>query len=165
MSFISVNLPTLSLSKRLNQSVLASVIMYQRVQNLFQWRADLLMANRLSDLAEQHMFPWTVYLENTPITVPTADSFAVSIGNFRDHMIARGTCRLVARLTALDVPRNGRFRAWISQFEMGPDENVVKSTRIIQYCRETEAGIRTEMTQCWNCAIEDFSPISIRNLA
>ena len=165
MSFISVHLPTLSLSKRLNQSVLASVIMYQRVQNLFQWRADLLMANRLSDLAEQHMFPWTVYLENTPITVPTADSFAVSIGNFRDHIIARGTCQLIARLTALDVPRNGRFRAWISQFEMAPGENVVKSTRIIQYCRETEAGIRTEMTQCWNCAIEDFSPISIRNLA
>ena len=123
------------------------------------------MANRLSDLADQHMFPWTIYLETYPVTVPTADAFAVAIGNFRDHMIARGTCRLVAKLSALDVPRNGRFRAWVSHFEMGRDESLVKATRTIQYCHETEAGIRTEMTQCWNCVIEDFSAISKRNLA
>ena len=165
MTFSSYWRHEMSVSQRRNQIVLMGFTVYQRVQDLFQWKADLLMANRLSDLAGEYIFPWTVYVGDRPLSVSSADAFIFAIGNYRDHMIDRGTARCVAKLTALDIPRNGRFRAWVSHYEMGANQKLLREMRMVHYCRDTEAGIRCEMTECWDCSVADFSKTSWRRMA
>ncbi len=119
--------------------------MYDRVQELIQWRADLLMAGRSDDLAGEYVFPLAMYLGKTPLVVPDRAQLAMVLDQVCANHRARGVRHLTARVVAMDLPRQGRFRVWASYHEQDVSGRAVGQSTGVLYCRLTEQGIRTEM--------------------
>ena len=143
------------------QTVCTSVPMFSKVQDQFQWRADLLVAGRHGDLASEFIFPCAFYIGQELRMFRDAAEFAKGMCNFRQHLLARGTCKYLADLISLEVPRNGRFRAWVNFRELASDGAVLKTMATLQYCQQTDHGIRTAMVECWMCSIEDFAEMPL----
>lgn len=132
--------------------------MYVLVQELMQWRVDLLLADRhedlaREDLAREYVYPLALYMKDKQLVIRDAKLFVALTAKLRKSQREAGLVRIVAKMTAIDLPCNGRFRVWVTCCEYAANGAVVGQTDTVIYCRETAHRIRTEMQQCGRCSV------------
>jgi hypothetical protein len=69
-----------------------------------------------------------------------------------------GVNALVPTITALDLPRGGRFRIW-ADWHCTTRSGIPRHlASVIYYCRQTPGGLRIEMVDCTSLLIPDLHP-------
>jgi hypothetical protein len=126
--------------------------MYQKVQALLEWRAELLMARRFDDLAGTYIIPKVAFLEGQQLVLPSISDVTAALEKLVDGLQSRGVFRLSPGIKALEIPRDNRFRVWVHWRETSKSPENDGSSDAIYYFCNTDSGLRTEMM--------DFSRVS-----
>jgi hypothetical protein len=122
-------------------------IMYRSITAHLQTRSDLLLAGQYEELARYYLLPQAIYLGDSPwVLRDTADAVAA---------IAR-LHRRVPTVTALQLPRKGRFRAWVRWSEIATDPALNRASEMVYYFRETPNGLKSEMVEFKQLKLPEF---------
>ncbi len=91
-------------------------------------------------------FPLAVQVEGMLVVFKDPKEFEYMIGAHRAALFEMGLTDLALRMTAVEIPRDGRFRVWIEWDHILPDGIWPGATTSIFYCRDAgEQGYRIEM--------------------
>lgn len=121
--------------------------MYQRVAAELQTRADLLLAGRLEELAGRYLLPQAIYFSDAPWVLSTTDQVVAALDRLHRIQRDRQILTCTAQVTALELPRRGRFRAWVRWYDCSADPNLSTVSDGVYYLRETAGGVRNEMLE------------------
>lgn len=139
--------------------------MYARLQNLMQWRMSLLLAGRHEDLAREYLYPYPVYMAGRQQVLRSPCEMQVSLRRLQTMKQALGVTRMEARVRAIELPRKGRFRVWVSGSSFCAEGKLQGTSQFVHYCRETSEGIKTEMSDFPECRNDWISSEPRRALA
>jgi hypothetical protein len=108
-------------------------------------RGDLLLSGRIETLLSTYSFPLPVFLEERLLLIGSEDHAREILGHVRLSLTARGIGRMQPKVTAVELPRAGRYRVWVDWHEPGAAPDGPGLSQAIYYCRDTEDGLRIEM--------------------
>lgn len=131
-----------------NLTVSGSVMMNMAISQLMDWRAGLLRDGRVEDLARQHLFPLAVYSGGAARPVASASQLADLFQTMHQNIRLLGDARLNAKVRAVELPRNGRFRVWTEWLLESPGKPDQMVARTVDFMRDTPKGPMTEMLEC-----------------
>lgn len=121
-------------------------------------RADWLVNGRLDDLAADFVYPVPLEFPSDRLIVRTPDEGRALLGLWHQVLRDRGVVALQSKVIALDVPRRGRFRAWVDYYEVVPGKEPVHFSSVLYYCRRTPTGFRIEMASYPRLSLPDLQP-------
>lgn len=130
--------------------------MFGRLDALMQWRADLLMAGRLEDLAREYLYPLVLYLDERQLVLRDAEALSEVLARLRAAQQAQGVRLLQSQVTAVDLPRHGRFRVWVRYRSLGASGRPIMTSDAILYCRDMPDGVKSEMVEYGDCMMSDL---------
>jgi hypothetical protein len=125
--------------------------MHGNVVRLMEWRAGLLQAGRVEDLARQHICPLPLYVEGDMRPVGSSRQLEDIFRGIHGGLRAAGSERLTIEVRAVELPRKGRFRVWCDWVVHRTGQAPRRVAATVDYLRQTEAGLMTEMLEC-SCA-------------
>jgi hypothetical protein len=62
------------------------------------------------------------------------------------------------KVVALDLPRGGRFRAWVDWNELTMPVENARLSSVVYYLRETDSGLKTEMVEYTRLSMPELAP-------
>jgi hypothetical protein len=119
--------------------------MFDVVMSDLELRGQLLLAGRLESISSGFTFPLASYLETRQVIVASPTDMLPVLFRLREELGRRGIVRLVPEISAMELPRGGRFRAWVRWHEISAEGKQDRVSDVIYYSRFTETGFRTEM--------------------
>ena len=122
--------------------------MYDSIGNLIKWRAGLIMSGRFEDLAREHLYPMPLYIGTKMRALASPRELEAVYRGIRTALLASGFTTLSAQVTAVEVPRRGRFRVWVDWVARLAGGRALRVASTVEYMQSTEQGLRTEMSQC-----------------
>lgn len=128
--------------------------MFGKLAAHMQWRADLLMAGRFGDLAQEYLFPPVMYHGERQMVLPDAE--ALAFARLRTQQHAMGVVRLAVNVTAVDLPRQGRFRVWPRYSNLDTQGHLLSTADSVIYCKDTAEGVKSEMVEWGNCSLPEI---------
>ena len=127
--------------------------MTQTVRVLLEEQVKLLFLGRFSAILPRFDLPLAVQVGADMRVLSSPAQFIDALSDHRCGLIASGVTALTVRMTAVELPRRGRFRVW-ADFDHHRANGVDKSAdQIICYCRQDGAGIRVELLHCTRLAL------------
>lgn len=108
-------------------------------------RGDLLLSGQIDALLATYLFPLPVFLEERLLLVRSAVQARAILDHLRGTLGERGVARLQPKVTAVELPRAGRYRVWVDWQEMAAPFDRTSVSSAIYYCRDTADGTRIEM--------------------
>jgi hypothetical protein len=96
-------------------------------------------------LLSTYAFPLPVFLEERLLLIGSEDQAREILDHVRLSLTARGVGKLQPKVTAVELPRGGRYRVWVDWHEIGGSPDGAGLSQAIYYCRETRDGLRIEM--------------------
>jgi hypothetical protein len=132
--------------------------MFCRVQTHLRNRADLLMSGQLSRLVNDYSFPLPVHLTDSRVILRTAEEAQAMLSVLRMALLARGVVALRPRVTAVDLPHRGRFRAWVDWEEQAVPGEETRVSSAIYYFQVGALGLRTEMIVYTRLSMPELNP-------
>jgi hypothetical protein len=140
------------------QSGLEWMIMFVELTAHLAGKADDLMAPRLDFVTSEYQYPLPVFLLNRRIIVRSVQESQSLLRALHQELRARNVTRLVPAVSAMDIPRAGRFRAWVTWHELTADPAENRSSDVIYFCKKTPLGLRTEMVCYTRLSMPELSP-------
>lgn len=128
-------------------------LMFQKVQDHLHWRSGMLFKGRYDELASTYLLPHVVYLENRILAQPRIADVIRFLAHLHAQSLARKVTACTIRLTAVEVPRAGRFRAWVQIADVIGGDTGETPTEAVYYFHQTAQGFRTEMMDFTRLAI------------
>ncbi len=122
--------------------------MYRKVQEAMQWRTDLVVAERFSDLASLYVYPAVVSFAKMDYVPQDAFQGENLFRQLAGRSRLEGTTRREARVIAVELPKNDHFRVWVLQTDHLADGTMLNRGGILQYCVLINGLIYTRMTDC-----------------
>jgi hypothetical protein len=126
---------------------------YEKVCRWMKWRSDLLNTERVDDLIGEYLFPLAIYQDEYHLVVQGPEELRCELRRLRDSQTERGIVRMDAKVRAMDLPRNGRLRIWVSYLTLDAQGRTVTHSEVIHYCRQTAEGLKTEMLDYGNSTL------------
>ncbi len=126
-----------------------------------QWRADLLFAGRYEDLSREYLYPLAVYLEDRLMVLHTPAMLMAAATHLRDALVSRNVTCSRFSLSAVELPRDKRFRVWGTWQDMAANPAHTRRSTAVYYMRETDDGYQSEMLhfpQLGTTEMFDFNP-------
>ena len=123
--------------------------MYEKMRLLMQWHSDLMNTGRFEDLAREYRLPMVIYRGAIQLVVHDVDQLVAYFKECLSARRARGVMDVRIVVTAVDLPRNGRFRVWLQHHERDALGVVVAQVDVIQYLRESNQDLLCEMVECF----------------
>lgn len=121
--------------------------MADTIQAKADLRAAALSAGRFDLLLADYRFPLMLYLPDAPPRVLGPSQLVALYRAFHEGLATLRAGRIVARVTAEDLPRGGRSRLWVDWLAERPAEPPHLMARTICYRRLAEGETRTEMVE------------------
>ena len=126
--------------------------MTQTVRALLELQVGLLFQGRFADMLPRFDLPLAVQVGADMTVLSSQMQFIDAMANYRDDLIASAVTALVVRMTAVELPRQGRFRIW-ADFDHHRAIGVDKSAdQVILYCRQEQGDIQVELLHCTRLA-------------
>jgi hypothetical protein len=119
--------------------------MFQDMARHLSARAEKFLAGQLVEMLKDYTTPMPVYLGDHRMVVGGPDQALTMLSFLRDAMLARGVVALRPTVKAIDLPRGGRFRAWVDWHEIAYPPSASRWSTVTYYCRQTHHGPQTEM--------------------
>lgn len=132
--------------------------MYSRVSEHFVNRADRLILGQLDELVMDYVYPLPMHLVANRIVLRNPQEARAVFGLLREELLERGVLRLRPMVSAMDIPRAGRFRVWVDWHELAAEPEKCRSSSAIYYCRHTQAGPKTEMIAYTRLSMPELNP-------
>lgn len=120
-------------------------VMYQKLQDQVQTRADLLLAGRFDDLAPEYLFPMPVYVNDQMIPLRCPAEGINRAAALRDLLQRRQVDMLKITVKAVELPRAGRFRVYADWHALSQTAKQSQLWQLTYYMRDTAQGVRSEM--------------------
>jgi hypothetical protein len=119
--------------------------MFSEVASQLGDRALWLMAENYDRIVADYCFPLPVHLDSSRVIVRSAVEASAMLRLQRTAFLERGVIALTPSVTAMDLPRSGRFRIWVDWHELTVSDTGPLKSKVIYYCRQTPTGFRIEM--------------------
>jgi len=119
--------------------------MHTELQDQLQWRADLLMGGHYTELADQYLYPLTVYVDAGTVIVRDRSEVIEVFDRWRGDWKARGVSRVKIELTEVSTAKSGRFRSRSTLHEYSATGWLLGQRSMVYYFRQTAKGLRTEI--------------------
>jgi hypothetical protein len=132
--------------------------MFSKIASQLCTRAEWLLAGRFDAILADHRFPLPVDFGASRLVVRTADEGRMLLSHLRATYAGHGVRTLMPTITALDLPRGGRFRIWADWHGTTREGSPVHLASVIYYCRQVPGGLRIEMVDCTRLLIRDLHP-------
>jgi hypothetical protein len=132
--------------------------MFSELTAQLRHRAERLWNGQYAAIAAQYIYPLPMYLGSSRLIVRNADEAAAMLCLLRAAYLERGVIALQPRVTAVDLPRAGRFRAWVDWHELAIPAEASSLSSTIYYCRITATGIRIEMVNYTRQSMPELRP-------
>jgi hypothetical protein len=116
-----------------------------KISTYFSGRGDLLLSGRIETLLSTYSFPLPVFLEERLLLIGSEDQAREILDHVRQSLTDRGIGTMRPKVTAVELPRAGRYRVWVDWHELGAAPDGAGLSQAIYYCRETDDGLRIEM--------------------
>jgi hypothetical protein len=132
--------------------------MFQDMARHLADRAEKFLAGQLVDMLADYTTPLPVYLGDQRMVVGGPDQALSMLTVLRDAMLARGVVALRPTVKAVDLPRGGRFRAWVDWHEIAYPASASRWSTVTYYCRRTGQGLQTEMMHYTRQSMPELAP-------
>ncbi|MDX5350672.1 MAG: hypothetical protein LPJ95_08215 [Paracoccaceae bacterium] len=133
-------------------------MVYSQISALMLHRGELLLTGRTEELLATYRFPLPVYLRTVRFTLATPERARPVFAVLRQSLLDRGVTALAPRITALDLPRGGRFRVWVDWNEVASCDQPVRLSSATYYCREMPSGPVIEMVNFTRVSMPGLKP-------
>lgn len=118
---------------------------FSQITSHLQRRGELLLSGQIDALVSDFDFPLPVFLCAQRLVITAPEQAWVIFDHLRKAYIQRGVVMLRPKVSAIDLPRAGRFRVWVDWQEIAFPAEASRISQAVYYCRQTELGLRTEM--------------------
>lgn len=139
-------------------------MLQSQISSHFRTQAERLIAGDLAGIAVQCSFPLPIHFPNTLTVAFTPAQRGAMLEKRRLDLVARGVVALHPDITAIDLPREGRFRVWVDWKEQTASGSEMRGSSVIYYCRAGTFGLQTEMIQYTHVS-EPGQPVMPQDLA
>lgn len=113
----------------------------------FQAQADQLLAGELDGFGEMFSLPLPIHAPGALTVVLDPVGGTDFLNRMRAEWAGRGIVALRPKVSAIELPKDNRFRVWIDWTEINSAGDEAPGSTIIYYCRKCSTGLRTEMMQ------------------
>jgi hypothetical protein len=140
------------------QTVLGTHFMsFSQVTKHLHARGELLLSSQFDRIISDYCYPLPVFLQSSRLLVSTPDHAWLVLSHLRDALVARGVVALRPRVSAIDLPRAGRFRVWVDWHEIAFPVEETRISQAIYYCRDTGFGLQTEMVNYTHLSMPELN--------
>lgn len=133
-------------------------MLYSQVSSLLRQRGELLLSGQIDRLVADFVYPLPVFLKTTQLVITSPDQAWVIFDHLRQAYVDRGVVMLLPKVSAIDLPRAGRFRVWVDWQEIAFPAEATRMSQAIYYCRATALGLRTEMLNYTHLSMPELNP-------
>lgn len=119
--------------------------MFALIKSNLDSRGRSLMAGQYHTISCDFAYPLAAFLESRQVIVRSAGDLLPVLQRLRDELHIRRIVRLSPEISALELPRSGRFRAWVRWHEISADGSQDRVSDVVYYCRTSGDQFRTEM--------------------
>lgn len=120
-------------------------MLFSQVSRHLQSRAEMLLSGQLDRMVADYVFPLPIFLHRSRLVLRTPGHAVIVFAHLRAALADCGVVALKPDISAIDLPRAGRFRVWVDWQEIASPAEAARISRAVYYCRQTELGLRTEM--------------------
>jgi hypothetical protein len=132
--------------------------MFSQLTAQLRHRAERLWNGQYDALAAQYVYPLPMYLGPKRLIVRNADEAASMMCLLRAAYLERGVIALQPRVTAVDLPRAGRFRVWVDWHELAIPAEKSRLSSVVYYCRNAPSGLCIEMVNYTRLSMPELHP-------
>jgi hypothetical protein len=136
----------------------AYFMQYSQVTSFMAERGELMLSGDMDTIATAYIYPLPVFLTNRRLVVGAPYQASAMLRLQRLSMIRRGVVAVRPKVTAIDVPRNGRFRVWVDWLELAIPSEGTRSSSAIYYCSNQPSGPKIEMINYTRLSAPELEP-------
>jgi hypothetical protein len=137
---------------------MGDAVLYSQVIAQMRRRADHFLAGRLDNLVTDYVFPLPIDLMSTRIIARSRAEGRAMLALQRNSMMERGVIALRPDVTAVDLPRGGRFRVWVDWHEITPLPEGARVSSAVYYCKVAGAELKIEMVDYIRLSTPELQP-------
>jgi hypothetical protein len=116
-------------------------------QSVADYRATALSSGRYDLLALEYTYPLTIFIQGEMLVAAQPEDVIKFYAGFHTAMTEEGLNSLVGKVTAEDLPRNGRFRIWTNWSAVCQAGTLRQIAATVCYCRILSSVVVTEMVE------------------
>ncbi|HLQ17692.1 MAG TPA: hypothetical protein VK146_01835 [Tabrizicola sp.] len=90
--------------------------------------------------------------------ISSADQARIIYDHLRKAYVDRGVVMLRPSVSAIELPRAGRFRVWVDWQEIAFPAEATRISQAVYYCRVSKLGVRTEMLNYTHLSMPELNP-------
>ena len=120
-------------------------------------RAELLMSGRFDRMVADYLYPLPVFLHTSRLVLQSEDHAVLVFAHLRHALVERGVVVLRPSVSAIDLPRAGRFRVWVDWQEIAFPPEATRISQAVYYCRATDLGLQTEMVSYTDLSMPELN--------
>lgn len=139
-------------------ALIGVALKYCQVIAQMRRRADGFLAGRLDELVKDYVFPLPIDLLSTRVIARTRLEGRALLELQRNSMVERGIIALQPDVTAVDLPRGGRFRVWVDWHEIAPTPEGARLSSAVYYCCMDGADLKIEMVDYIRLSTPELQP-------
>ncbi|MGL4238909.1 hypothetical protein [Tabrizicola sp.] len=121
-------------------------------------RGEQMLSGQLDLLADDFTFPLPVFLDQKRLIVRSPEQVSGMLCLQRLSMIQRRVVAIRPKVTAIDLPRAGRFRVWVDWLEVAIPAEGTRSASAIYYCSTQPSGLKIEMLNYTRMSMPELQP-------
>lgn len=122
--------------------------MFTQMQTMLDRNAQALLSGATDEIADRCHYPMVVHSTDRVLPYQSASEYAATLKHISTLM--RDTYNVIGitlRLRAMDLPQDGRFRAWATMTYIFAIKTAPRSTNVTYYCRLVDTQIKVEMVE------------------
>jgi hypothetical protein len=132
--------------------------MFSQVASQLRDRAAWLMAGQFDQIVAAYLFPLPVHIGPSRVIVRSRDEAMAMLRLQQAAFLGRGVKALNPCVTAMDLPRAGRFRVWVDWHEVAHPAQGAQLSSALYYCRQGPTGFRIEMVDYTRLSTPELQP-------
>lgn len=130
--------------------------MSRSVTAFLERQAALFLSGDLETYARSFAFPAPGFLPGAPLVMRRPEDLITPLARLRETALAAGLLHVEARVSAVELPRNGRLRVWwrpVFHYPGGADFGLRDTVYYLS--RDRFGGLRIELAECGLGLAED----------
>jgi hypothetical protein len=131
--------------------------MHSQIAAQLRNRGDLLLAGRIDELLAAYQFPLPVFLPQQRMVLQGPEEARKVFTVLRQALVCSGIAALRPKVTAVELPRAGRFRLWVDWQELALPSGETRTSSATYYCRATPLGPRIEMVNYTHLSMPELN--------
>lgn len=133
-------------------------MLYSQASAFMRSRGDLLLSGNLQALSASYLFPLPIFLAANRLVVRSPDEVCMVFSLLRTALVERGVVALEPKVTAMDLPRAGRFRVWVDWHELTVPVEDARYSSAVYYCKSGPSGPQIEMVNYTRLSMPELKP-------